>query len=114
VAVSEPDPTVGTPADCSDRLYRVYVEVGEWQHIARDAITALLLDRSRVHPTFDFTPAALHVRPHGYEVDLPMTRPSARRARHRRWVGAEYVDRAGPRCVRRIARAARQSSLHGG
>lgn len=72
MAPSEPDPTVGTPADYSDRLYRVYVEVGEWQHIARDAITALLLDRSRVHPAFDFTPAALHVRPHGYEVDLPM------------------------------------------
>ncbi|WP_422507677.1 hypothetical protein [Stenotrophomonas sp. GZD-301] len=95
MAPSEPDPTAGTPADYSDRLYRVYIEVGEWQYIARDAITAFLLERSRTHPAFDFTPAALHPRPHGYEVDLPMQLiPELVRALAERNVAVYQVVRA--------------------
>lgn len=66
------DPAVGTPADYGDTLYRVYFEVGEWQGIARDAITAFLLDRHHAHASFSVAPAELRPRPHGYEVDLPM------------------------------------------
>jgi len=66
------DPAVGTPADYGDTLYRVYFEVGEWQDIARDAITAFLFERRQAHASFSGAPAELRLRPHGYEVDLPM------------------------------------------
>ncbi len=66
------DPGHGTPADYSDVLYRVYFEVGEWQQVARTALCDFLLERSQGHPAFHFQPAALRVKPHGYEVNLPM------------------------------------------
>jgi len=62
----------GTPDDYGDTLYRVYFEVGEWEGIARAAITTFLVERARDHPAFDFDASLLHARPHGYEVDLPM------------------------------------------
>jgi len=70
------DPTVdsvhGTPRDYGDTLHRVYFEVGEWEGVARDAITAFLVERARDNPAFDFDASRLHARPHGYEVDRPM------------------------------------------
>lgn len=72
--MSDPTPEAmhDTPSDYSDALYRVYFEVGEWEGIARDAITAFLVERASDHPAFDFDASLLHARPHGYEVDLPM------------------------------------------
>ncbi|MFN4161946.1 MAG: hypothetical protein ACK4FW_08205 [Stenotrophomonas sp.] len=94
---SEPDPAQGTPREYSDALYRVYFEVGEWQDIARDAITAFLVERSRDHPAFDFAPAALEVKAHGYEVDLPMQLiPEVVRVLAERNVGIYQVVRLHP------------------
>jgi hypothetical protein len=62
----------GTPEDYGDTLYRVYFEVGEWEGIARDAITAFLVERASDNPAFDFDASLLYARPYGYEVDLPM------------------------------------------
>lgn len=61
-----------TPADYSDALYRVYFEVGKWQQVAREAISAFLLERSRNHPAFHFDPASVQAVDHGYELNLPM------------------------------------------
>lgn len=66
------DPTHGTPGDYSNALYPVYFEVGEWQDVARETISDFLLARSREHPDFNFQPADLRSRDHGYEVELPM------------------------------------------
>jgi len=53
------DATSDPPADYSDALYRVYLEVGETDFTARDAITAFLVERSTDHPAFHFVPGAL-------------------------------------------------------
>lgn len=66
------DPQRGTHADYSDTLYRVYFEVGEWQGIAREAMTGFLLERSKDHPAFHFSAELLRSTGQGYEVDLPM------------------------------------------
>lgn len=63
---------IGTLADYSDDLYRVYFEVGEWEGIACDAITTFLIERSRDNPAFTFDATDLQPVEHGYELDLPM------------------------------------------
>ncbi len=86
----------GTPDDYGDTLYRVYFEVGEWEGIARDAITAFLVERASDNPAFDFDASLLHARPHGYEVDLPMQLiPEVVRALAERNVGVYQVVRLG-------------------
>ncbi len=88
---------VGTPADYSNALYRVYVEVGESDFIARDAITAFLVERSADHPAFHFVPEALLARDHGYELDLPMQLiPEVVRALAAANVAVYQVRRLGP------------------
>lgn len=62
----------GTPADYTGALYCVYVEVGEWKGLARDAISDFLVERSRELQDFHFSPSDIRARQHGYEVDLPM------------------------------------------
>lgn len=69
---SHTEPVSGTPADYSDTLYRVYFEVGEWQHAARDAIRTFLQQRNHPDASFNVRPDAVRERPHGYEADLPM------------------------------------------
>ncbi|MEK0266737.1 hypothetical protein QT383_11510 [Stenotrophomonas rhizophila] len=61
-----PEAIHGTPDDYGDTLYRVYLEVGDWEGIARDAITAFLVERASDHPAFHFDASQLHARPHGY------------------------------------------------
>lgn len=40
--------------------------------MAREAISAFLLERSRDHPALDFDPASVQAVDHCYELDLPM------------------------------------------
>lgn len=88
---------VGTPADYSDALCRVYVEAGESDFIALDAITAFLVERSADHPAFHFVPEALRARDHGYELDLPMQSiPEGVRALAAAKVAVCQVRRLGP------------------
>lgn len=85
-----------TPADYSDALYRVYFEVGEWQQVAREAISAFLLERSRDHPALHFDPASVQSVDHGYELDLPMQLiPEVVRALGERNVAVYQVLRRG-------------------
>lgn len=97
MAPAEMDSTAATPADYSDTLYRVYVEVGEWESAARDAITVFLVARSADHPAFHFVPEALRARDHGYELDLPMQLiPEVVRALAAANVAIYQVQRLGP------------------
>lgn len=97
----EPDATdsaLATPADYSDVLYPVYFEVGEWQHVVRDAMIAFLVQRSDGHPAFHFAPDGLRTTAHGYEVDLPMQLiPEVVRALAERNVAIYQVVRRQPR-----------------
>lgn len=91
------DATSDTPADYSDALYRVYLEVGETDFTARDAITAFLVERSTDHPTFHFVPGALRARDHGYELQLPMQLiPEVVRALAAANIAVYQVRRLGP------------------
>ncbi|PKH70826.1 hypothetical protein CXF96_13400 [Stenotrophomonas sp. Betaine-02u-21] len=77
-------------------MYRVYFEVGEWQRVAREAISAFLLERSRDHPAFHFDPGSLQRVDHGYELDLPMQLvPEVVRALAERNVAVYQVVRRG-------------------
>ncbi|WP_256775680.1 MULTISPECIES: hypothetical protein [unclassified Stenotrophomonas] len=92
------DPALASPADYSDVLYPVYFEVGEWQHVVRDAMIAFLVQRSDGHPAFHFAPDALRTTAHGYEVDLPMQLiPEVVRALAERNVAIYQVVRRQPR-----------------
>lgn len=66
------DKHYNTPKDYGTTHYRVYFEVYEWQSIARNVITEVLLGRSSTSTAFHFEAEDLEEKPFGYEVDLPM------------------------------------------